>query len=208
MSALPALPMALLLLAADGAAGDGWKKVAESDGIVIQNRERPGSDVKEVLATGTFDAPPARVHKVLDDLGRYQEFMPYTKTSHVLKASPDVTITYERINAPLVDERDYTLRVTHEEKRLPDGSVVVKHMFTQSNKDGPPPVDGVVRVQTLDGWWELTPADGGTRTKARYWVFTSPGGNIPGWAVNLANENAIPNLFAAVKKALKDKRYD
>ena len=69
---------------------------------MVYNRSKAGTELKEVLAVGTFDAPLAKVHAVLDDLGAYHEYMPYTKESHVIKREGDVVWTYERVNAPLV----------------------------------------------------------------------------------------------------------
>ncbi|MBI1948787.1 MAG: cyclase/dehydrase [Deltaproteobacteria bacterium] len=194
--------LTLLLLLSLAPPEGGWQEAAKVDGIVIYNRTRAGSDVKEVLAIGTFDAAPAHVHRVLDDNARYQDFMPYTKVSRVLKRDGDTVWSYERINAPLVAERDYVVKITHRAETRADGAVVLQHAFTQSNADGPAPVDGVVRVAVLDGRWQLEPIDGGKRTRATYWVYTSPGGSVPTFLVNAANTNAVPGLFDAVKKAL------
>ena len=67
------ITLALLLLAAPPPA---WQEVGKGEHCKVYNRAKPGSDVKEVLAVGTFDAPVESVHAVLDDLGAYQEFMP------------------------------------------------------------------------------------------------------------------------------------
>ncbi len=193
-----ALALLLALAPPDG----GWQEVARAGDLVIYNRARDGSDVREVLAVGTFDATPEHVHRVLDDNAGYQDFMPYTKVSRVLKREGATVWSYERINAPLVAERDYTVKITHRTLTRGDGAVVVHHAFTQANADGPAPVDGVVRVAVLDGRWELEPTDGGARTRATYWVYTAPGGSVPTFIANAANTNAVPGLFDAVKKAL------
>lgn len=194
--------LTLALLLALAPADEGWQEVAKAKGLVVYNRARPGSEVREVLAIGTFDASPEHVHRVLDDNAHYQDFMPYTKVSRVLKREGSTVWSYERINAPLVAERDYTVKITHQQLTRADGSVVMHHAFTQSNADGPAAVDGVVRIAVLDGRWELEPIEGGARTRATYWVYTSPGGSVPTFLVNAANTNAVPGLFDAVKGAL------
>lgn len=183
-------------------ADPGWSVAAKADGIVIYNRARPGSDLKEVLAVGSFDASPEHVHRVLDDNAHYRDFMPYTKESRVLKREGDTVWSYERIAAPLVAERDYTVKITHEREARADGSAVLTHHFVQSNADGPGPTEGVVRVTVLEGHWQLEPLDGGKRTRATYWVYTSPSGSVPTFLVNAANNNAVPALFEAVAGAL------
>lgn len=192
------LALVLALAPPDG----GWQEVAKATALVVYNRARPGSEVREVLAVGTFDATPEHVHRVLDDNAHYQDFMPYTKVSRVLKREGTTVWSYERIAAPLVSERDYTVKITHRQETRADGVVVLQHAFSQANADGPRAVDGVVRIDVLDGRWELEPIDGGARTRATYWVYTSPGGSVPTFLVNAANTNAVPGLFDAVKKAL------
>lgn len=189
--------VALTLLLA-GAPPPAWEEVGKGDHCVVYNRTKPGSEVKEVLAIGTFDAPLEKVHAILDDLGAYQEFMPYAKQTRVLKRDGDVAWTYERVNAPLVSERDYTIKVTHEV--VGDG---VKHVFRLDNASGPKPIDGVVRVQLLDGYWLLERS--GTKTKGTYYILSSPGGSLPTFVVNGANNTAVPGLYEAIKKRLKSK---
>jgi hypothetical protein len=172
--------------------------IATSDDVVVTMSDHAGSDVKEVTATGTFDAPPDKVHAVLDDLGHYKDFMPYTEESHEIARAPGDTITYERIHAPLSDRRDYTIHV----RCSVDDKGRITHSFSLANDKGPPAMDGVVRIQLLEGHWLLEPVDGGKRTKATYWVYTTPGGSIPAFVVNMANNTAVPGLYAAVKKRL------
>jgi hypothetical protein len=175
-----------------------WVEATRTKGIVIYNRDHPGGDVKEVMAVGTFDYAPAAVHKILDDLGHYKDFMPYAKESHELEVAPDHVITYERIAAPLSSERDYTIRVTD----AVDDKGVITHSFKIANDKGPKPIDGVVRIEILEGHWVLEPVDGGKKTKATYWVYTSPGGSIPTFIANAANNTAVPNLYEAVRNRL------
>lgn len=188
-------------------ADDGWKEAGKSDGIAIFNRQRPGSDIAEVKAIGVIDAPPWIVKNVIDDVGRYKEFMPYTKASDILKKEPAAVVSYQRIDAPLVDNRDYTIRIRDESRRLADGRVVYKNHWVPAEGIGPKPIEGVVRVNINEGYWLLEDEDGGKRTRATYYVYTDPGGSLPSFIVNAANTNAIPDLFKAVSKASKDARY-
>jgi len=190
----------VVIALASAAPGDdgGWEEASKSDGLVIYNRAHAGSDIREVRAIGSFDAPPRRVHAVLDELGKYKDFMPYTVESHEIARDASGAVTHERIHAPLSDDRDYTIRVTCSE----DEHGVITHHFTLANELGPKPIDGVVRLQTLEGRWTLEPVDGGARTKATYWVYTAPGGMVPAFVANAANNTAVPGLFAAVAKRL------
>lgn len=196
---LPALP-------ASAAEGDGWKEASKSDGLVIYNRSRPGSDLKEVRAVGVIRAPSWVVKNVIDDKGRYKEFMPYTKASDVIKREPGIIVSYQRLDAPIISNRDYTLRIRDESRRLPDGRIVYKSAWSSANHLGPKEIDGVVRVKVNEGHWILED-QGGNVTKATYWLYTDPGGSLPAFVVNSANSTAIPDLFKAVEKAAADPRY-
>src|SRR4051794_11406052 len=93
----------------------GWELANETnDGVKVFTRMKTGSDVREVQAMATIDAPPARVMKVLDDLDNYKAFMPYTKESKVLAREGKTTFFYSYITPPIVDNRDYTLRIVDE----------------------------------------------------------------------------------------------
>jgi hypothetical protein len=204
----PALFLAftLSLGAALPAAADGWKKAGEKKGIVIYNKKRAGSDVAEVKAIGTINAPPWAAKNVVDDLARYKEFMPYTEESTAVKKGNHV-ISYQRLNTPFVAKRDYTLRIVDRSVRQADGTITYKSVWSEANAQGPAEIKGVVRVKVNEGYWLFEPADGGKKTKVTYYLFTDPGGALPAFIVNAANTRAIPDLFKAVEENAKNPRY-
>jgi len=195
------------LLAALPATAGGWEKAGVEDGVVIYNRDKEGSDVKEVKAIGTINAPNWVVKNVVDDVANYKDFMPYTKVSTLKKGKGDSVITYQYLEMPLVSNRDYTLRITDKSFVNKAGQVVYKNVWTPANHLGPKPKDGAVRLNINDGYWVLEPIDGGKKTKATYYVYTNPGGSIPSWIANRANFQAIPALFDAVKSQSKKAKY-
>jgi hypothetical protein len=195
-----------------GAAGAGdWEEAARTDidggALVVHARERPGSAVKEVRGVGSFDAPPWVVKNVIDDVAHYEDFMPWTAKSPVLQRGDGFVVSYQRLAMPLVEDRDYVVKIFDESVEDAAGHVVWKNRWTQANALGPPPTPGVTRIDVVEGWWQLEELDGGARTKATYYVYTSPGGSIPASVVNLANARGVPDLFTAVARAAKDPRY-
>lgn len=201
------LALTLLVSAPAFAKGAKWEKKAEKKGVTVYTRDREGTDVKEVKAVGTIDAPPQQVFRVLGDYERYKEIMPYTDESKVVATEQGGKVThfYSLINAPFVSKRDYTLRIV-DVSDWKDGAGYLKSQWTSSTK-GPAPKDGVVRVKHNDGSWTLEPIDGGKKTRATYLLFTDPGGALPTFIVNKANSSAIPDIFQALRKYSKEPKY-
>lgn len=187
-----------------------WELKAESNGVKVHSRVKEGSEIKELLAVGEIDASPAAVFRVLTDFDAYAKTMPYTEESQLLSKEEvggrKVWVFYTVINAPLASRRDYTLRVT-DESDWQDGKGYLKTRWTLAVGKGPGPKDGVVRVKVNDGSWLLEPLANGTRTRASYFLFTDPGGSLPTFVANKANSSAIPDVFQAVRKHVKDAKY-
>lgn len=187
-----------------------WTKASDDNGVAIFTRDKTGTSIKEVKAIGLIDAPPAHCMNVVSDLGNFKEFMPYTNESTIVGRDGDKTVySYQHLKLPLIDNRDYTLRVVDETPAPgPAGEpAYYKSAWTPANDRGPKPRDGTVRVQINTGYWLFEPVDGGTHTRATYYLFTDPGGMIPALIANRANTQAIPDLFKAVRTQSKSERF-
>ena len=200
-----ALCSLLLVISRPARAADdsAWQLKAQEKGVSVFSRPRSGSDILELKATGTIDAPPPAVFKVLSDYARYKKIMPYTEESKIIATEEGgkAVHVYCVINAPLVSRRDYTLRIV-DESQWKDGKGFLKTRWTLSTK-GPAPNPGIVRVTVNDGSCLLEPVENGTKTKATYLLFTAPGGSLPTWVSNKANSSTIPDVFEALRKHAK-----
>lgn len=198
MSVLAVIAALLVTGAPGGEGGAPWERAAQQAGVTVYKRVDPASGLTELKAIGTFDVPPRAVWSVILDYVNYPRTMPYIEASQVLRTEEGgrVLFVYNRVAAPVIDKRDYVLRVSDES----DGSGVLLLKWTAANDGGPPPAPGVVRVTRNDGYWRLEPVDGGRRTFATYYVFTDPGGSVPRFIVNTANSSAIPDIYKAVRK--------
>ena len=76
-----------------------------------------------------------------------------------------------------------------------------------ANELGPATKTGVVRIKICQGAWLLDP-DGTKKTRATYSVYTDTGGVIPSLIANHFSERAIEKVFAAVRKQVKEPKYD
>ena len=187
-----------------------WELKAESKGVKVHVRAKPGTDVKELKSIGEIDSPPPAVFRVLTDFERYKETMPYTDESRILSTEVEdgkikAWLFYSVVNAPLVSKRDYAIRVA-DESDWQDGKGFMKTHWNLSDK-GPAPKKGVVRTPVNQGSWLLEPLDDGKKTRATYLLFTDPGGSLPTWIANKANSGAIPDIFVALRKYAKEPRY-
>ena len=193
------------------AAESRWEEAATADidghRLIVSSRSKEGSEVKEVRGLGVIDAPAWIVKNVIDDVARYKEFMPYTVESLILSTHDGYVVSYQRLDTPVVDDRDYTIKIFDESREDAEGRVIWKNRWSEANKLGPPVKAGVARVGVNEGYWILEDKDGGARTKVTYYVYTSPGGSIPTFLVNMANTQAVPELYRAVSKASRDPRY-
>lgn len=204
------VPLFLCFAITGSAQAATWTKAAQEKGITIYTRDKPGSDIKEVKAVGTVDSPPHACMNVVEDLGNFKDFMPFTKESKILgRDGEKVVFSYQFLSLPLINNRDYSLRIVDETPPAKPGEAPAyyKSAWTPANGKGPAPRDGVVRVEVNTGHWRFDPVDGGKQTKVTYYLFTDPGGMIPAFMANRANTQAIPDMFAAVRKQSKLQRY-
>lgn len=188
------------------AAGTAWEKASDEDGILVYTRSASGAEVKEVKAIGHIAAPPARVWRVIGDYANYKDFMPYTLECRVVRQEKNASYVYSLLKFfwPIGD-RCYTLRIEHDTTRAAKGiyrsswDLAKKHVVK-------PPADTIV-PPINKGYWYFEPAGAG-KTRATYYLLTHPGGRIPTSLANRANRTAVPDIIRAVRKRVKDRRYD
>lgn len=184
---------------------DGWTPESAGKDVSIHSRSRAGTSVKEFRAVGLIDATPAAVFAVLDDSEAYPTFMPYTSECRVLKRDKDVVLAYQRLDLPVVSDRDYTLRSKHQRWIGPDGPIYWIR-WEPANDQGPAEKPGVQRVNVCEGGWLLEPSESGG-TRAIYTIYTDSGGAIPPMLANNGSRAAIRKVFDAIRKQVKNPKY-
>jgi hypothetical protein len=191
-------------LASEPEASPGeWKFISDQDGVTIYRRQRTLS--KESKAVGDIAASTALVGAVLEDVESYTSFMPYTAECRVLKREGDMIVAYQRISAPMVSDRDYTIRVHTNVKKVAGGAIYSSHWATD-NAAGPPEKRGVIRVNLCEGSWLLEP-NGPNSTHATYQIYTDSGGLIPSFIKERAGPAGIRKLFDAIRKQVTNPKY-
>ena len=131
--------------------------------------------------------------------------MPYTMECRLIKREGDSVIGYQRLSPKIIEDRDYTLRVSKKSWSGPKGLTYLSQWQT-ANELGPAEKKGVMRIKVCNGTWLLEP-DGPTRTRATYSIFSDTGGFIPPFIANYASLTGIKKLYAAVRKQVKEPKY-
>ncbi len=195
----------------DGAtlsADTGWEQMDTAGGVTLYSRTRVGTNIKEFKGTGLISATPQAVEKVLRDVAAYTTFMPYVTEARVLSGTGDEQIAYQRLDVPFVSNRDYTLRIDHGTVKAPGGALIYRDIWQTANEAGPPEKHGVVRVAVDEGSWLLEPVGPtGATTQATYQIYTDSGGGLPAFLANRGSQMAIPKLFDALRKQVRDPKY-
>jgi hypothetical protein len=185
---------------------DGWKFVKESGGVTICSRLRAGSRLKEFKAVGEIDGPTRAVKNVMEDREDYTTFMPYTTECRVVGREADSIFTYQRLSPKICADRDYTLRVHQKSWPMGNGLAYLDN-WEPANEHGPSAKPGVFRVKVCEGSWLLEPVGAG-KTRATYIIYTDSGVPVPAFIANGLNEMAIKKLFAAIRKQVKNPKYN
>ena len=185
---------------------DGWKLATERNGVTIYSRAHSGSFLKEFKAVGEIAAPSRAVSEVIEDVDAYPSFMPYMAECRLLRRESDSLVSYQRISPKICCDRDYTLR-TFRSSWPSVAGLVYSNRWESANALGPAKKPGVVRVEFCQGAWLLEP-NGAAKTHATYSVYTDTGGLIPAFIANHFSESGIGEVFAAVRKQVKQPKYN
>ena len=196
------------------------KQTTTKDGIEVWTRENQNTSnkehscdnpIKEIRATVTYeDVSPINFWRAVADLDEYAQFVPYVGKHKVLKTRGKLAdgaatfYVYGVVTAPVVKNRDYTIRIETKNNRKKG----FESRWTLDTENvGPKPKKGVVRLLANDGGWTIQPskknregsltANGVTVT---YEILTDPGTNIPGWLIDKVNRASVPDVLRAMRK--------
>jgi hypothetical protein len=174
---------------------EGFKLLGEEKGVRIHRREqRPGI---ELAGEGEIPGSPDRARRVLLDYGKHPSWNKHLKESRVLAKGDGWLDVYQRLDLPVLDDRDYTLHVVWGA----EGDVLWMR-FETANERGPAPVRGVVRITAHSGSWRFDRAPGGKATRAVYRFHMDLAGSFPSFLGKGQAQSDVANLFVEVGKQL------
>ncbi|MSQ83009.1 MAG: hypothetical protein EXR77_08855 [Myxococcales bacterium] len=114
-----------------------------------------------------------------------------------MRTHPRASKYYFVINPPVISKRDY--RATTTSARTGSGYKVDWKQF----HDGCAPVDGIVRMVSNVGSWNLAAGAEPNTTTVTYQVHADPGGSLPTFMVNRATTKTVLEVFGSVRSAVK-----
>lgn len=178
----------------------GFEKIATKEGIrVYKHRE---SEIIRLGAEGRLNAPVQKVMQALLDYRNQVGKIDRLSEARVLRRGKQWLLVYQRLNLPVISDRDFTLRVKWGKR-----DTIYWIRYWAVSNDGPGKRDGVVRVSNHHGSWQLKPIKGGQATQVRFQVTIDMGGWLPKWLAKSGSGKEVPQLFAALDKLAQSSSY-
>jgi len=169
----------------------GFEFITKERGVWVYKNAT--ADLIWIGAVSVVPAQPERVMAALLDYEHQPGKIGRISEAKILSRDGDALYVYERLNLPVISDRDFTLKVTHgtDGRRL-------WITYAAANDRGPAPRDGIVRVTRHSGTWELIPTDDGKGTFLRSEFRIDLAGSVPLWLVRPGAGKEIPALYADV----------
>lgn len=156
-----------------------WKLAVNKDGIKVYLAGAENSKLKQFKATAFVDATPAAISAAICDLENNYKWFDSVEKAKLLSRKNANDFEYAQvIKVPF--PLDNRLMVSHcLVKKLAGGVIRLEIQETDTKVDN---TSKYVRMPLMRGYWNLTPADGGTQIE--YSFIADPGGSVPAWLTN------------------------
>ncbi|PAV27298.1 lipid-binding protein [Tamilnaduibacter salinus] len=180
-----------------------WAVQQDSDGIVVETADLPGSDFQAFRASTTFDVPVSRVMAVMAHPQSCMKWVHNCTAARNLSGTFRDRFAYSVNDMPWpVSDRDYVLHVL---TRGEPGSGTVEVRMS-AVKGHHPKQDGMVRVTKSDTLYRFTPVGNG-QTRMTWVQHTEPNGSIPSWLVNSLLVDIPFQSVKALRDVVHEPRY-
>jgi len=173
---------------------EGYAPAGGTASVEVYRRAAKG--VIDLAARGRIEAPPAQLRRVLLDYVNHPKWNKALTVSRIVAQGDGYLDVYQRLDLPVLRDREYTLHVTWGE----EGEVLWLRFSVRA--DQAPPPHGVVRLTVHEGEWQLYPLDGGRATDARYRFRLDLAGMVPSWMARGRVSSDLPTFFDALKSQL------
>lgn len=184
-----------------------WYKLTERDGVQVYAKDHQDRSLPALRGVGVVEASVQDILAVLFDVSRNCEWVERCAESRVLKTIGETRrVVYSRSTAPWpVSDRDVIVR-TSVQYDATTGNVRSGFKSVRSFP-GAEPVDGVVRMPRLTGYYLLVPL-GDARTRLTFEVDADPGGALPAFLVKWASRSLPVDQINGLRRQVKRLRAD
>jgi hypothetical protein len=179
---------------------EGFEEIDQEFGVKAY--KDPNSDVIRIAAEGRLAASPKEVLEAVMDYEGQVGVVKRVSETRILDKGPGWMLVYQRLNLPIISDRDYTLYVTWGA----EGEVLWVNF--RSSYLGPEKRDGIVRVIEHHGSWQLKPIVEGRFTLARFQVRIDLAGSLPKWLARSGAGDELPELFQNIRRMLVRQNQD
>jgi hypothetical protein len=184
---------------------ENWQFNSKKEGIEVYTMLPANSSFKAIKTALTVDASLSKLAYVLMDVEKTGDWVYQSKNCKTLKQySPSDVIYYSEVIVPWpFNNRDFAIRITLTQ----DKATKIITVIAENKPDFLPQKPGLVRIQSSNGKWVITPLANG-KTRIEYLLQVDPGGNIPAWLVNLFATKGPYESFKGLREQVKKKEYD
>lgn len=188
------LPFNLLI-----AQNEGWKLSKQEDNISVFTRNVAQTNLKEVRSVTKMDIAVPDLLEIVNDYSSIEPWRYKVKEMKLLDGDPmGAHYLYFVLDLPIpLSDRDFILQIGIERKV--DGRILINF---QAVSDQLPEQKGKVRMNKMEGFWELKPLNSGA-TEVTYQYLSDPAG-VPAWIVNLFTVNAPFQALAGLKASIEN----
>lgn len=164
---------------------EGWELSKQEEAISVYTRDIQGTNFKEVRSTTQMNIAADDLLEMINDYSSIEPWRYKVEEMRLLDGDPmESHHLYFALNMPIpLSDRDFILQIEPEKK--PDGLILINF---QAVSDQMPEQKGKVRMNKMEGFWELKPL-GSNSTQVTYQYLSDPAG-VPAWIVNLFTVNA------------------
>lgn len=201
------LVLSSVAIAASSARAGDWEQVMRNDKVAVYTRSHEGKPIKEIKATGIVDVPAWILKNVVDDIDGYTKLIPFTTTAKVVDSDNGKPVTFQRLEMPFTQVREYVVTCSDASYVKPDGLMVYKSEWTTAPARFQHHVsDKAVHVKLNNGSWTFEElADG--RTRATFHLFVDPEGELPKALVNIAQQITVSQYLGNLEKRASLPQY-
>lgn len=184
------------------AQNDGWTLKNNKDGIKVYFKKT--SDVYEIKLVTSFQSSLAGVIQLFHDVGSYPAWGYKVTSSKMLKKVSDKEMYYySTLDFPWpLDDRDLVMHTKLEQ----DEKTKTVYSTSVATPNFHPVQKDYLRMTNSNTKWTLVPGPGGW-LYVEYYIYSSPGGNIPDWLVNMAIDVGPRETIKNMKTMLQRPTY-